>query len=335
MKSMPRALCVAAMLGLIAGCSLFDYSSIVSRRFALVYGVSRYVMSAAATLAPNLTYPADDATDVAAMCAANGYQVSSRWVDQSGQIYVNGTTTGGRVVQDGVFDAYSPSKANILADIAALRSQVGPNDVVIFYFSGHGMADTSLQREWFVPYGGVVESSPGTYGGNSVRSVEDSEFGGMLGVLSTPRKVVILDTCNSGGFIGNVLEVDILPASSNGGIAIITPAAIAQAISNYFTFQGAPNGISPYGGAMVLSAAGAAELSYETETYAHGVMTYFFLQAAQSGDLNHDGHITALEAFSVVKAGIDANWNSNWSVRAANECFEPRVSGGPIDFVIF
>jgi hypothetical protein len=333
MKNAVRSLCISAALGLLAGCSMFDYSSIVSRRFALVYGVTMYVYAAGRS-SPNLGYPAADASAVAAMLTSQGYAVTSRWVDADGYIFVNGANVA-QISDAGLPNANAPSRATIQNDLASLKGQVGPNDVVVFYFSGHGMTDG--RNEWFVPYGGV---DPATGFGDKLMSIEDNEFGAMLDVLGTPRKVVILDTCNSGGFIGNTLEVDIVPQSSGGGLHIVTPVTIARAIANYFSFQGSSNGISPYGEATVISAAGAAESCYETDTLGsrtidHGVMTYYLLQAADSGDLNGDGHVTALEAFSLVKAGIDTNWNGDSGVQAAGEEFEPHVSGGPVDFVIF
>jgi hypothetical protein len=173
------------------------------------------------------------------------------------------------------------------------------------------------------------------YYGNPDTSIRDNELGTILGVLGTPRKVVILDTCNSGGFIGNRVEVDITPSTYTGGFPLVTPVTIAQAIANYASFPTSPNGISPYGGAMVLSAAGAGESCYEDPGYGHGVLSYFLLQTAQSADLNHDGRVTVGEAFSLVKAGIDKNWNSDPSVIGAQWTFEPHISGGPVDFVLF
>ena len=67
---------------LTLSCSLFDYSGVVTDRYALVYGVSMYVTSDPAGNYPNLSYPDDDAADVAAMLAAEGYTVKSRWVDR-------------------------------------------------------------------------------------------------------------------------------------------------------------------------------------------------------------------------------------------------------------
>jgi hypothetical protein len=62
-------------------------------------------------------------------------------------------------------------------------------------------------------------------------------------------------------------------------------------------------------------------------------MTYYLLQGlAGAADLNHDGHITVLEAFSYAKAGVDTGWNAPYGSSTA---FEPHVSGGPVDFELF
>jgi hypothetical protein len=60
-------------------------------------------------------------------------------------------------------------------------------------------------------------------------------------------------------------------------------------------------------------------------------MTYFLLKTAGDGDLNRDGDVTVLEAFSLVKAGIEVNWNAENPA----EAFTPHVSGGSVDFVLF
>ncbi len=81
-----------------------------------------------------------------------------------------------------------------------------------------------------------------------------------------------------------------------------------------------------------MSAAGSGESSYEDPGYAHGVMTYFLLETAANGDLNDDGAVTVLEAFSLVKAGIEEDWNAEYHSAAA---FTPHISGGAVDFVLF
>jgi hypothetical protein len=340
------------LVAAVASCSMFDYSGIVSRKYALIYGVTTYTMGAGSGVKPNLTYPDSDASAMYSVLLAHGYAITSRWVDPSGNVWLDNvnqnkkigslttSTTDGSVVggSQGPGDPIAPGKANILADIQALAGTIGPNDVLVVYFSGHGTQDASVTppREYFDPYGAVMQFTDGKFYDFPVPSVRDDELAAAFAGVRTPRKVLILDTCNSGGFIGNTLEVDATPNAYTGGPALVTPGTLIQAISNYASMQSSPTGLSPYG-AQVFSAAGRDELSYETSSFGHGVMSYFLLQGLQGSvaDLNHDGHVTVLESFSYAKAGIDRNWNSDAGIIAAAETFEPHISGGPVDFVLF
>jgi len=334
---------------------MFDYSGMVTHKYALVYGVTRYTMATVNGAIPNLSYPDADASAMVAVLQSNGYTVSSRWVSGNGHVWTNGTDTskvigsltatsqdGSMSVGAGPGDIDAPSKPNILSDIQALSGTIGPNDVLLIYFSGHGTQDTiaAPTREYFDPYGAVMNDGTGSYYDFPAPSVRDDELGSAFNAINTPRKVLILDTCNSGGFIGNTLEVDTTPQLYTGGPPLVTPGTLIQAIANYSSMQSSPTGLSPYG-AQVLSAAGRDESSYEYSVLpdgtplAHGVMTYFLLQGFQGSqaDLNHDGRTTVLEAFAFVKAGIEKNWNPYYL--AANQAFEPHISGGPVDFVLF
>ena len=328
MKRIAR-IAVPAIAALAFSCSLFDYSGVVTDRHALVYGVSRYITSEPGGSYPNLSYPAFDAADFAAMLAAEGYTVKSRWVDAGGDLYVDGSFVG--PVDSHLGDA--PTRDTLQNDLASLSGSMGSTDEFVFYFSGHGMQNAEATHEFFIPYGGVVEGPPGFYYGDEAGSVRDDDMGAFLtGSIATPRRVVILDTCNSGGFIGNTLEVDTTPPTTSTfwrpGFSLST---VAKAIAAYARFTTASStGISAYQ-AQVLSAAGSGESSYEDSGYAHGVMTYFLLQTAANGDLNGDGAVTVLEAFSLVKAGIEENWNAENPAAA----FTPHVSGGAVDFVLF
>jgi len=333
----------------LASCSLFDYSNLVVHKYALVYGVTVYTNAFPAGTGPNLLYPDADASAMASLLAAQGYSVQSRWVNAAGNAITTGNFNHGPVGSlatsntDGSSpsgaapaDAFAPSKANIIADVQALSGVLGSNDILVVYFSGHGTQDTSTNpaREFFDPYGAVMQYIPdGQYYDFPVPSVRDDELRSAFDSIKTPRKILILDTCNSGGFIGNPLETDWTAPSSAGSAAFVNPATLIQAIANYVSMQSSPTGLSPYGTAMVLSAAGRDESSYETSTYGHGVMTYWLLHGlAGPADLNHDGHITVLESFAYAKAGVDQNWNP---AAGSASSFEPHVSGGPVDFVMF
>jgi hypothetical protein len=340
------------LAGAFASCSLFDYSGIVSHKYALVYGVSRYTMAELPGADPNLQFPDKDASAMAAVLQARGYAVTSRWVDANGEVWTNGADSGLQIGSlqtnnpdgssssgQGAGDLLAPSKSNILSDIQGLSGTLGRNDVLVIYFAGHGFQQTSLPptHEYFNPYGAVMKYIPnGAYENFTLFCIRDDELRAAFGALATPRKVLILDACNSGGFIGNSLEVDVTQDPFTGGWPLVTPATWIEAISNYSSLQASPTGLSPYG-AQVLSSAGRNELSFENATLGHGVMTCFLLQGLQGSraDLNGDGHVTVLEAFAFAKAGVDRNWNSDQGVISSSATFEPHISGGPVDFVLF
>ncbi len=312
MKRASRAAAAAFLLAVLAGCP-FDYPQ--PKRYAIVYGVSIYQPG----WSNNLDYPDLDAEAMRDMLLAGGF---------------DGVTT--RVSTDALADR--PSKANLILDIASLAATVGPNDLVLFYYSGHG-AQSQYQdgtREWIFPYGSI----DGSFAVVLADSIYDTELGAMLDELPTKRRVVILDSCNAGGFIGSGIEADTVPpllyqhAASAGRI---TSATIAKALQNYAAFSSAgtagSGGISPYK-ALVIAAAGADEFSWEAGApYNHGILTHFLLDSPASGDLNGDGVVTVLETFALAKARIDQTWN--WVNARTEAVFSPHVSGGPIDLVLF
>jgi hypothetical protein len=359
MRKALRLSAFGLLLGALTSCSFFDYSGMVGRKYALIYGVTNYTKTVVAGSSPNLLYPAADAQSMATTLGNAGYQIAhARWIDGTSQVWVQdlsahltptvtGTIGSPQMSTGGAFSdpggtgtgiADAPTKANIEADIQSLASVVGKNDTVVVYFSGHGTPpdpNASPRHEYFDPYESVIYFAAYTdYYAYPNNAVQDDELRPFLSALASNRKVLILDTCNSGGFIGNQAEVDWTPQAIAGQLAFVNPATLIAAIAAYATMQSSPTGLSPYGDAQVISAAGRDESSFETPSYQHGVMTYWLLEGLKgAADLNHDGHITVLEAFAYTKAGIDQNWNN--AVPANATPFEPHVSGGPVDFVLF
>jgi uncharacterized caspase-like protein len=299
----PAGLCLLAVLA--AGCVL----DAPYEKYAIVYGISDYEGDG-----NDLLYAADDASAMAGMLSGQGYAVQTR---------VNSFAT----------------RTQLLTDVAAILSSPTPpkeGDLFLFFFSGHGdrigsgpeAAGGDGQDEWIYLYGSLADLD---------LTFNDDQLMSAFAAIPCKRKVLILDSCFSGGFIGNGLEADGTPPSLLEGNRSLA-ASLADAISLYANFDGSSADIPPWE-AMVISASGEQEYAYESPAgagdpaYNHGVLTYFLLQAEYGADRNGDGYVTVTETYDYVRTRINDEWNLRSGY--ANDAFSPHVSGGPVDYVLF
>jgi len=89
---------------------------------------------------------------------------------------------------------FSATKSAILSGINSSFSEADNNDVSYFYFSGHGYLDPSTNVSYLCPTDTAL-----TLDLDTMISVNELEYylSGIKGI-----KIVILDSCHSGGFIG-------------------------------------------------------------------------------------------------------------------------------------
>ncbi len=297
---MKTAKLAMAGLGLLAVLATGCVLDAPYEKYAIVYGISDYEGTG-----NDLQFADDDAIDMAAMLSGQGYTVR-RQTDAAA------------------------TRTQLLDDAAAIASSAKENDLFLFFFSGHG---------------GQSGSGPESAGGDEKDELiylysstfNDNELIEAFAAIPCRRKVVILDSCYSGGFIGNGLETDgIPPALLEGGQSL--SASLTEAIALYANFDGGSADIPPWE-ALVISASGEREYSFESPsesgdpTYNHGVFTYFLLEAERNADRNGDGYVTVTEAYDYVRTKIRTDWNLRNGY--AIDAFSPHVSGGPVDYVLF
>lgn len=312
------SLAALALLFSLSGCTLeLDYD-----KYAIVFGISDYPGAI-----NDLNYTDDDARDFTDLLIAQGYQVILRITDNP---------IADPLVPPNIDEA---SYDQLARDFTYVAQNADLNDLFLFYFSGHGYQDpassgtteNTFDSDMYDEALLLVDDTL-----NSVVYLRDDELAVLLRTIPCARKVAIIDACNSGGFIGNQLEVDAVPPSLLEGSSESYFEQIADAINLYSSYGDITSDISP-SDALVIAASGEREYSYEApppieNLYYHGVMTYFLLQSVTGGDYNRDGYVTVTETYHYIARNINSEWNRPQSIFVN---FFPHVSGGPIDYILF
>lgn len=315
----------------LGGCNaLFAPTEELPPGYAIVYGVSDY------SSINDLGQPDDDAHDVAAMLADAG------WTIISGGARVNAEAT----------------MANLEADFEAAIAQAGPDSRFFFYFAGHGYGDgmesnyTEIPEAWTTYLTTEAGDEPTAAGPlsevlllhdadpyNNVElaieeSVTDDRLAELVASVPSRQRIVVIDACHSGGFIGSGTAIDTAPRSYDGQQEGGSILDTLNAMTLYLEYDAAVAQDIGERSAIVISAAGEQEFSYEGDWlgYSNGVFTHFFLESRLHADRNYDGYVTATEAFSHASASIASIANERLS---GENKFLPRVSGGAIDFILF
>ncbi len=292
--------------------------------YALIYGVadyspwsgfsSRYILN-------DLTLTDDDARDMAAMLEARGWTVRLRIND--------GTEPG----------TGAASRNRLEADIAELKVLMDDDDRFLFYYSGHGasIADEAGNiepeaaqgnDEWLFLYPDNPDWNTQEW---LDQTINDDALGLIISELEAKIKIVILDSCNSGGFIGTGPGVDGIPSDYTHGQA--TSAGAGDVFRAFFSFPDSQKADILTSQAIVMSAAGETEESWEDSSIGHGIFTYFLLKSPAEGDGNKDGWITITEAYDYCRKKIEEEWNSPNS--GENYHYLPHITGTPVDFILF
>jgi len=276
---------------------------------ALLYGISIYDLSAGegADDTDNLTYTDDDAISMATMLSVRGWTVKT-----------------GIANTQVLAESQDAMRAAIEADIAALA---GTEGTVLFYYSGHGTYDY-YGNTYIIPFGAIENSSD---------MISSDELSGMFEDAGLDDVIVILDSCNSGGFVQEGATADAIPdvygvRDRDGDIQYTWFVdSTGDAISGFLSYSAD----SRY---VVMSAAGAGEFSWETG--GHGVFTAAILAAAESAgaDLDSDGYVSTAELYAYCAAYIDANWNEgneNYYYYGSYADYLPHLSGTAREYALW
>ncbi|MDY6917694.1 MAG: caspase family protein, partial [Chloroflexota bacterium] len=175
------------------------------------------------------------------------------------------------------------SKGDIQQAIEDMGNAGEPDDVFLFYFSGHGgtvkdmlpFDETDELDEILCPY----DFNPD----DPESAINDDELGNWLAALPGEPVLVALDTCHSGGMIRQGV------VQSKG---IGEGSAAGQGDGFARDLYGVIDGV-------VVTACDDAEASYEDPILQNGVFTYYLVEGLNgAADANGDDQISMEEAFN-------------------------------------
>ncbi len=211
----------------------------------------------------------------------------------------------------------NPTKAQILSDITLQETIADSTDITLFYFAGHG---------------GIVADETVIYISRYVYITTDELFEALAEVPG--QKVIILDSCNSGGFVSSSgYDVDGL---SENYYKDLSPSAFYQSWVRFFSQADIA---LEYPDIHVISAAGDDEGSSDVG-WTNGYFTYYLLVAlgydheaetvdlsSVSADSNQDGYVTLSELYGRSFELFTENRNIYMD-------YYSHISGGPIEPIL-
>jgi PKD repeat protein len=163
-----------------------------------------------------------------------------------------------------------------------LRRNSQPDDLVFFYFAGHGFQgddDNGDELDGLDEFLALYDTQTDAKDATGLR---DDEFGRFLDQVNSEHVMVVFDSCFSGG----------QGRSLSGGTR---PWPGKLDLFEDFSLEGK----------LVLAAASESQRSLESDVLKHGVFTYFLLEGLQgAADLDGDFRITADEAFQYAQAKV-------------------------------
>jgi len=285
---------------------------VMPQGYALVYGIADYGG------ANNLNYTDDDARSVAELLTAKGWDVRRR-------IDIEATL------------------AQLTTDVAEIAAVAKSTDRILFYYSGHGVylnidntepsSAADSYDEVLLLYNSISTVQSFAQGNQSADvlsvTVTDDSLAVLLAAIPAASRMIILDNCYSGGFIGDGFTVDTTASNytKNEFSTVFQPAKALQLYLGYSptTYD------MPQSSFSIMAASGESEESFESSSISHGYFTYYLLESPAGADYNFDGFISFSEAYKYTAISIDANVNTG----SATYDFLPHVTAFPVDPVLF
>jgi hypothetical protein len=158
-----------------------------------------------------------------------------------------------------------------------LIKKARPNDIVLFYYSGHG--SRMRDPEEIDGYSSTIVPYDSRDSGKTVTDIRNSELNGLLHKVQTDNKTVILDSCFSGTAFKGLGRAKQAPEDTRFGNSpppVLDYATAAKGVGSNET-----TGFRTGGLKYVLLAASRSDqvaFEYPADNDEHGALTYFLAQ---------------------------------------------------------
>jgi len=235
--------------------------------WAVVAGTSQY-----ADRSLTLKYPDIDAENFSLALRLG----AERLLGDPGRVHIQTLTSRGK---------RTPNKSNIRDDIARVAAQAAPEDTMVLYLAGHGVA-------WKDNYYYLTLDARGSDVGSDEAlrtnaTVSSDELAEWLRQPGIPKKVVvILDTCAAGAATGKLMSI-----SDRRELSYDHKKAL-QRLREVDT------------GYHFLMGSAADRVSYEATRYGQGLLTYALLWGMQGAAQGADGTLDIHALFEMAEKEV-------------------------------
>lgn len=164
------------------------------------------------------------------------------------------------------------TKRNIQEVFAEIKTKAKPEDIVLVYLSGHGMAYGGDKGDFYyltTEYSGASAESFSDPALRTNQAVSTEEFTKWLNEIPALKQVMIIDACGSGKAVDNLLAKKDIEASQIKAIDRMKDRT----------------------GLYIISGCASDAVSYEASKYGQGLLTYSVLQAIKGAALKENRFI--------------------------------------------
>lgn len=237
--------------------------------YAVIVGTSDYAGEAL-----DLQFADKDSRDIAYAIGQSGALLFGKE-----NVHINWFTS------DGKEESKIGSKKNIKEAFDSIAMKANPEDILLVYFSGHGVNYGSIGEEQF--YYLTKDFYSGNLTDPEIRTnyaISTEEMTQWITNNATQKQVMILDACSSGQVVENLLAVRNVPSSQIRALDRMKDRT----------------------GMFVLAGSAADKVSYEATQFGQGLLTYSLLLGMSGAALKDGQSVDIMNLFQFARDQVPA-----------------------------